>query len=280
MPELPEIETIKNDLAPQVIGKIITGVTFPPDPRIRVLRRFPSQQEFIKELKGTKIQFLKRRAKYLIFDLTSSKTLIMHLGMSGQLLVKKARDPYEPFIRVIFHLNKGKELRFIDPRKFGEVFLKLPSLPNHFPVFDQLGPEPLEKNFNITALSHILQKSKRTIKTLLMDQKSIAGIGNIYSDEILFRAKILPTRLAFSLEGNEIKLLFRAIRKILNDAIHNRGTSAADKRYRDGWGKVGKFQEKLKVYQRKGDPCYQCGTNIVTIRIGGRSASFCQQCQK
>jgi formamidopyrimidine-DNA glycosylase len=280
MPELPEIETIKNDLAPKIIGKIITKVTFPPDPKIRILRRFPSQRQFIQELEGSKIHFLTRRAKYLIFELVPAKTLVIHLGMSGQLLLKKSGTPYEPYIRAVFHFNKGTELRFIDPRKFGEIFLKLPSLQSHPLTLDRLGPEPLEKDFSITCLTRILQKSRRAIKTLLLDQKSIAGIGNIYSDEILFNAKIHPTRLANTLEGDDIKLLHRSIRKILKDAIDNRGTTAADKRYRDGLGKVGKFQKKLKVYQRRGNPCFSCGTMIKSMRVGGRSASFCPHCQK
>jgi formamidopyrimidine-DNA glycosylase len=280
MPELPEIETIKNDLAPKVMGTIITKVTFPPDPKIRILRRFPSQRQFIQELEGSKIHFLTRRAKYLIFELVPTKTLVIHLGMSGQLLLKKSGTPYEPYVRVVFHFNKGTELRFIDPRKFGEIFLKLPSLQSHPLTLDRLGPEPLEKDFSITCLTRILQKSRRAIKTLLLDQKSIAGIGNIYSDEILFNAKIHPTRLANTLDEDGIKLLHRSIRKILKDAIDNRGTTAADKRYRDGLGKVGKFQKKLKVYQRRGTPCFSCGTIIKSMRVGGRSASFCPHCQK
>src|SRR4030042_3269113 len=269
MPELPEIETIKNDLAPKIIGKIITKVTFPPDPKIRILRRFPAQRQFVQELEGSKIHFLTRRAKYLIFELVPAKTLVIHLGMSGQLLLKKSGTPYEPYIRAVFHFNKGTELRFIDPRKFGEIFLKLPSLQSHHLTLDRLGPEPLEKDFSITCLTRILQKSRRAIKTLLLDQKSIAGIGNIYSDEILFNAKIHPTRLANTLDEDGIKLLHRSIKKILKDAIDNRGTTAADKRYRDGLGKKGKFQKKLKVYQRRGTPCFSCGTIIKSMRIGG-----------
>jgi len=147
-------------------------------------------------------------------------------------------------------------------------------------ALDRLGPEPLEKDFSITCLTRILQKSRRAIKTLLLDQKNIAGIGNIYSDEILFNAKIHPTRLANTLDEDDIKLLHRSIRKILKDAVDNRGTTAADKRYRDGLGKKGKFQKKLKVYQRRGTPCFSCGTIIKSIRVGGRSASFCPHCQK
>jgi formamidopyrimidine-DNA glycosylase len=280
MPELPEIETIKNDLTPKIMGKIITNVTFLPDSKTRILRRFHSAQDFIKELRGTKIQFLRRRAKYLIFDLLPPKSLVMHLGMSGHLRLEKSKTPCEPYIRAIFHFNNGTELRFIDPRKFGEIFLELPALQPHPLTLDRLGPEPLEQDFSLTCLTRILQKSRRAIKTLLLDQKSIAGIGNIYSDEILFQAKIHPTRLANTLTGDDIKLLHRSIKKILKDAIDNRGTTAADKRYRDGWGKAGKFQKKLKVYQRRGNPCFSCGTMIKSMRIGGRSASFCPHCQR
>lgn len=280
MPELPEIETIKNDLAPQVIGKTITNVSFPPDPRIRILRRFPSQHKFIKALKGAKIQNLRRRAKYLIFDLEPSRTLVMHLGMSGQLLLQELHSPPAPFLRAIFHLDNDKELRFIDPRKFGEVYLKLSYIKGGTLDLDRLGPEPLEKEFTFAYLTNVLGKSKRKIKTLLMDQRAIAGIGNIYSDEILFRSKIHPTRIASNLDGKEMRRLYQSIRKILKDAINNRGTTALDERYRDGLGRLGKFQKKLKVYQRRGNPCFKCGAMIESAGIGGRNASFCPRCQK
>lgn len=281
MPELPEIETIKNDLAPQVVGEIIQGVTFSSDPQLRILRRYPSTPKFIQEIKGNRIIALRRRAKYLIFELSLQKTLIMHLGMSGQLLINHPNDNYQPFIQAIFHLSNTKELRFIDPRKFGEISLQLPK-PRPFDILniDRLGPEPLEQEFTIDYLTRTLQHSKQKIKTLLMDQKKIAGIGNIYSDEILFQAKIHPARIASSLKGKEINHLYRSIRKILIAAIENRGTTAADQRFRDGWGNIGNFQTKLKVYQRKGRSCYHCRTPIATLNIGGRNASFCPSCQR
>lgn len=280
MPELPEIETIKNDLTPHLTGKIITNITFLPDPKIRILRRFPSQDEFIAALRGARIQTLSRRAKYLLFHLQPPMTLIMHLGMSGQLVLGKHLSPAEPFLRAVFHFNHNTELRFIDPRKFGELLLRRPSLKDCPLDLDRLGPEPLGKGFTVAYLTHILRQSKRPIKSLLLDQRMIAGIGNIYSDEILFRARIHPTRRTFSLAADAIRLLHQAIRKTLRAAIDNRGTTASDKRYRDGQGRMGKFQEKLKVYQRKGNPCYVCGAPIETARVGGRTASFCPQCQK
>ncbi|MCX8012264.1 MAG: bifunctional DNA-formamidopyrimidine glycosylase/DNA-(apurinic or apyrimidinic site) lyase [Desulfobacterota bacterium] len=280
MPELPEIETIKNDLAPQVVGEIIIGVTFSSDPKLRILRRYPSTQRFIREIKKSKIIALRRRAKWLIFELSLQKTLIIHLGMSGQLVINHSNDNYQPFIQAIFHLSNEKELRFIDPRKFGEIFLKCPPHRSSNTLnIDHLGPEPLGPEFTLNYLKQILRESKQKIKTLLMDQKKIAGIGNIYSDEILFQTKIHPARIASSLNSKEINQLHQSIRKILSAAIKNRGTTAADQRFRDGWGNTGKFQEKLKVYQRKGQSCYYCKTAIATLRIGGRNASFCPVCQ-
>lgn len=280
MPELPEIETIKNDLSPYVVGKKITNVTFLPDPKIRILRRFPSQDKFIKEVRGTRIHNLRRRAKYLIFDLQPSRTLVVHLGMSGQLLLRKADSPPEPYLRAVFHLEKDTHLRFVDPRKFGELFIKLPSSQDGLFNLERLGPEPLEKGFSLAYLTRIIKKSKRNTKAFLMDQKCIAGLGNIYSDESLFRARIHPTRLTHTLEDDEIRRLHRSIRNTLREAIYSRGTTASDKRYRDGLGRMGTFQDMLQVYQRRGNPCYQCGTIIESARIGGRTASFCPRCQK
>ena len=204
---------------------------------------------------------------------------MIHLGMSGQLLLRSHESPKEPYIRAIFHIGKKAELRFIDPRKFGELFLQLP-FANESPLnLDRLGPEPLTKDFSLAYLTRCLRKSRRKIKTFMMDQKVIAGLGNIYSDESLFKAKIHPSRITNTLQEDEIRCLHRAIRKILREAIINRGTTAFDKRYRDGLGRMGRFQTMLRVYQRRGSPCYNCGTIIESARIGGRTASFCPQCQ-
>jgi len=280
MPELPEIETIKNDLVPHLTGKIITNVTFLSDPKIRILRRFPTQDAFIAAVRGARIQALSRRAKYLLFHLDPPMTLIMHLGMSGQLLLRKHLAPPERFLRAVFHCSHDTELRFVDPRKFGELLLQRPSSHGCPLDLDRLGPEPLGKGFTVAYLAHILRQSRRPIKSLLLDQRMIAGIGNIYSDEALFRAKIHPTRHPCSLEADAIRLLHQAIRKTLRSAIDNRGTTASDKRYQDGLGHQGKFQKKLQVYQRKGQPCRVCSTPIETARVGGRTASFCPRCQR
>ncbi len=280
MPELPEVETIKNDLAPQIVGKTIEAVTFPPDPRCRILRRCISQQEFIREIVRTKILNVRRRAKYLICDLDSERTLVMHLGMSGQILLCPSRSPLERYVRAIFHLSGNKEIRFADPRKFGEIFLQSTSVPDLPLDLDRLGPEPLDRTFTAKALMQTLRSSRRAVKAVLMDQRAIAGLGNIYSDESLFLAGVHPARKGYSLTEDETRSIHRAIRTVLRSAIKHRGTTAKDKRYRDGKGQSGNFQNRLNVYQRRSLPCPRCGAVIEIMPIGGRTASFCPRCQK
>lgn len=281
MPELPEVETIKNDLAHRIIGKKITEVIFPHDPRIRILRRCCiSLKTFAQEIQGSEIRTVRRRAKYLIFDLDPPRTLAMHLGMSGQVLLRPSTAQLERYVRAIFCLNDGKEIRFADPRKFGEILLYSPSQPRMPVNLEALGPEPLDRAFTVNYLAHILKNSRRAIKTVLMDQQAIAGLGNIYSDEILFAACIHPARPASTLTSDEVKNLHRSIRAILRKAVKYRGTTAKDQRYRDSFGRTGSFQDLLQVYQHRGKPCVRCGTSIESRRIGGRTASFCPICQK
>ncbi|HNR12499.1 MAG TPA: bifunctional DNA-formamidopyrimidine glycosylase/DNA-(apurinic or apyrimidinic site) lyase [Thermodesulfobacteriota bacterium] len=281
MPELPEVETIKRDLAPQVAGKTITAVEFPPDPRCRILRRFcASKALFQKELQGVQILSLRRRAKYLVFDLIPAGSLIMHLGMSGQILLRPSGTPPDPYVRAIVYLDDEHEIRFSDPRKFGEILFSRPPQWNPPVNLDSLGPEPLEGECTISYLTAVLKKSHRPIKTVLMDQQIIAGIGNIYSDESLFAAALHPCREACSLSREEIARLHRALRHILRKAIKYRGTTARDQRYRDGLGRAGEFQNSLQVYQRFGQKCRRCSAQITALRIAGRTASFCPRCQK
>ena len=222
-------------------------------------------------------------AKYKPAEKTNRRlTNTERMGNRGVWVVislRKRKNPPEPFLRAVFHCNHDMELRFVDPRKFGELFLQRPMLQDCPLDLNRLGPEPLEQEFSVTYLMQILRQSKRPIKTLLLDQRMIAGIGNIYSDEILFRARIHPARLSFTLRAEAIRFLHRAIRKTLRAGIHSRGTTASDRRYRDGQGRMGQFQQHLKVYQRKGKPCHVCRTPIETARLGGRTASFCPQCQ-
>lgn len=278
MPELPEVETIKRDLEKLILGKKITGVEIVPDPKFRALRRYPSSEIFVQEVKNTTIKGINRRAKYLLLSLDSGDNLIIHLGMTGQLLYRPSKTQRENFTRVVFLLN-DYELRFTDVRKLGELYLFSPGKQEELDL-SKLGPEPLENEFTPEYLTRMLKKRKKAIKQVLMDQNIIAGIGNIYSDEVLFEARINPKRPASSLGPKEIASLYQATRKVLQEAIDSRGTTAENEVYVDAFGREGNFQNKLKVYQRTERPCYVCGRPISRTEFGGRSCHFCSRCQK
>lgn len=281
MPELPEVETIKRGLSPRLRGKVISRIIIPPDPKgSRVLRRYPSLPQFIRKVTGRQIVTLKRRAKYLLFELDSGETMIIHLGMSGQLLLRPPRGASPQHARIVFTIVGVGELYFVDPRKFGEVYLYSKVEGNTVVDPFSLGPEPLGKSFTPQVLKRILHGRRSPIKVALLDQKLIAGLGNIYTDEALFRARIHPEKVSSDLTEKKIKLLHKSIREVLREAIHLHGTSAADRQYVDSEGALGKFQTRLNVYQRKGEECLRCETKIETIKLGGRTTHFCPRCQK
>lgn len=280
MPELPEIETIRRDLRPSLRGRLIREVIICPDPKgTRLLRRYPSPGRFIRALTGRRIMDLKRRGKYLLFPLETGEELIIHLGMSGQLLLLPLRADRPPHTRLVFKVRGAGRLCLVDPRKFGEVYLY--SRKGRTTLIDpeRLGPEPLGRAFTPETLARSLAGRKTVIKTAILNQKIIAGLGNIYSDEALFRARISPLRRSYSLSKDEIKRLQGAIRGVLREAIKYRGTSAADRQYVDGKGRPGRFQHRLNVYQREGKKCPRCGETIRSRKIGGRTAHFCPACQ-
>lgn len=281
MPELPEVETIRRELTSRIEGKKIERVSIPADPRgCRVLRRYPSRPRFIRRLAGRRIRSIGRRAKYLLFTLDDGRVLVLHLGMSGRLLFRPASAPPFPHTRLILHISGGDELCFVDPRKFGEVYLFSEAdgdtLVNPF----ALGPEPLDRGYTPTKLQKSLRARRGPIKAVLLDQKVVAGLGNIYTDEALFRAAIHPLRPAASLTGPEVEELARSVREVLREAIRCSGTSAADRQYVTTAGTLGSFQKKLCVYQRAGLSCPRCGASISSARIAGRTAHFCPECQK
>ncbi len=281
MPELPEVETIRRELAFRIEGRKIERAVIPPDPKgCRVIRRCPSRPKFLRRLAGRTIRSVGRRGKYLLLDLDDGRTLILHLGMSGQLLFRPAKTPPYSHTRLVLRLSGGDELCFVDPRKFGEAYLfsgeEGESRVNPF----LLGPEPLSAGFTPAALGKELSRRRGPIKAVLLDQKVVAGLGNIYTDEALHRSGIQPRRQACSLTGEEVKKLVRNIRQVLREAIRCSGTSAADRQYVTTAGTLGKFQKRLRVYQRAGKPCPRCGEAIATVRVAGRTAHFCPNCQK
>ncbi|MGD0138584.1 MAG: bifunctional DNA-formamidopyrimidine glycosylase/DNA-(apurinic or apyrimidinic site) lyase [Tepidisphaeraceae bacterium] len=266
MPELPEVETIVRSLRPRIVKRRIDAV--------RILRADIVQPPDIaldsKILRRT-IVHLHRRGKKIVFELEDAARFYIHLGMTGRLTIDRPDAPVQPHTHLILQIGQA-ELRFVDPRRFGGVFwLGTDGRPD-----TGLGPEPLE----ITAkqLARRLSKTRRAIKTALLDQKMLAGLGNIYADESLFSAGIDPRIPANKLSMPQIARLSRSIKSVLNRAIRHRGSTLRD--YRDADGRPGDFQKVHRVYDREGKPCANCGQPIVRMVLGGRSTHFCATCQR
>ena len=270
MPELPEVETIKNELLPHIIGHRVTGVTLFWEGIVRQ----PSVEEFCFRLIGQEITGLARRGKYLIFSLTSSEKLIIHLRMTGSLLLKPAPAEPDKFIRAILHLDKETELYFRDPRKLGVMLL----IEDTNSIVGKLGPEPLEADFTPQILAQRLNNRTAPVKALLFDQTFIAGIGNMYADEALFTARIHPLRSGKCLPQDEVERLHNAIQQVLWTAISNKGASV-DTYFRPD-GTLGTAHFEFKVAHRLGGNfCPVCGTLIERIAVRNRGTYFCPQCQ-
>lgn len=280
MPELPEVEVIRRDLEKEVIGRKIKKVDVRNTKNgMRIIRRHKKRKDFEDALTGSKITKVDRLGKYLLLGLDNQNTLIVHLGMSGQLIQCKASAPIENHTHVILEFTVGGHLRYVDPRTFGEMFATTKGELGEVKELQKLGLDPLEQPLTWQYFSETLSIRKTKMKALLMDQKFICGIGNIYSDEILFLAGIRFDRNSEDLASAEVRRLYRAIQEILQDAIRYRGTSADDEQYRDLYGNVGEYQQFLKVYQREGQPCRRCRTPIERSRFSSRSTFYCPQCQ-
>jgi formamidopyrimidine-DNA glycosylase len=278
MPELPEVETIRRDLDKEIVGKRLKSIEATG---LRTIRRHKTKKNFTSKLEGRKITAVQRKGKYLLLKLDDGNLLVIHLGMSGQLLrAKSAKEPTLKHTHVVFTFTQGGQLRYVDPRTFGELFVTAPDdLAHEVPELAHLGFDPLEDVMSWTRFADLLHQKKTKLKALLMDQKFLAGIGNIYSDEILFAAGLRHDRGSESLTAQEVRRLYRAMVETLQDAIKHRGSSLADEQYRDIFGEVGDFQSMHKVYDREGEPCRRCRSPIVRIKLGGRSAFLCEQCQ-
>lgn len=321
MPELPEVQTIVNDLNKTIKGSKILGVIYCDNKKAFKGITF---DKFKKDIKGRQILSVKRRAKYIIVNLSGDsprgirsnsansgiiprgKVLIIHLKMTGHLLIisnakfqmsnlgspsaitidkgrwvgknlsEELQDPRNQFIHLILELSGNKILAFSDVRKFGVIRLEnsdyLASLES------KLGPEPLDTKFDLDQFRKLLEGSNGKIKAVLMDPSRIAGIGNIYGDEILFKAGVRPDRRVKTLTKNEIEKIFKSIRPVLERALKYRGSSESD--YRDASGKKGDYQNHSYVYRKEKQKCGKCGGEIRKIRIGQRSAHYCTVCQK
>jgi len=275
MPELPEVETIRRTLEPFLKGKVISSLDIYNSSIL-----LPNPDIFQAVLPQKQIAALKRKGKYLIIELSDNWRLVVHLRMTGKLLwTENSQEPLLPHTHAVINFTDNKQLRFNDVRRFGRWWLVKDSDLSQVSGLLSLGPEPIAKDFSPALLKERLaKKGKSNIKSALLDQKVVAGLGNIYVDETLFAAGIHPLRTVESLTAEEINALAEAAREILINSIERRGTSFRD--YLDGLAKPGENQNYLKVFQREGLPCPNCQCPIQREKIGGRSSFFCPSCQK
>jgi len=274
MPELPEVETIARSLAPRIRGRLIAGIDLLYEP---LLRR--GGRKRLDALVGRRVLGARRRGKMLLIELERGRTLVFHLKMTGQFLLAAAAGPRDKHVRLVMRFEDGRnELCFRDVRKFGFLLCLDGDPESACGELAGLGPEPLE--IGLPEFAAVLKASRGRIKSLLLDQTKIAGIGNIYADETLFDARIHPEKPAFLLGAGAVERLYRSMRKILASAVEAGGSTLTDAGYRDADGNAGGFQFSHKVYDRKGEPCLVCGTRIRMMRIGGRSSHFCPKCQR
>jgi formamidopyrimidine-DNA glycosylase len=277
MPELPEVETIRRGLDREVTGKRIKTVEVHG---LRSIRRHKNKKEFIGRLEGAKITGVGRTGKYLVFRLESGDRLIAHLRMSGQLLRAQAKDPVPKHTHVVMTFTQGGQLRYVDPRTFGELFVgSSDDIAEHVPELAELGFDPIDEPMSWVVFGELLVRRRQRLKTLLLDQTFVAGLGNIYSDEVLFQAGLRYDRTSDSLSSMEIRRLYRALVEVMHEAVKHRGSTLGDGQYVDVFGRPGSYQLEHQVYDREGEPCRRCRTPIVRVKFQQRSTFFCPHCQ-
>ena len=274
MPELPEVETIKRVIEPQIRGLTIENVTVK---RPEVVA-YPAADEFCRLLTGQTVSHMMRRGKFLVIQLNSNDRIILHLRMTGCLLLTPADYPEEKHTHVIFRLSNGKELRFFDTRRFGRFWLLKNGEADTYSGTHKLGTEPLDKLLAAEYLKALLGKRKKTVKECLLDQSVIAGIGNIYSDEILFTAGIYPARPANSLNMEEWERLAAAIPERISYFIEVNKITPEE--YLETKGQNYRNTPFLQVYGQEGKPCPKCGEMLCRMVVGGRGSVYCPVCQK
>jgi formamidopyrimidine-DNA glycosylase len=271
MPELPEVETIRRGLAPALTGRTIEGAEL-LDPR---WTRPADPAGVAHELRGARIEAVGRAGKYLIFELSGDRSLLVHLRMTGTLLVDPRIDP--PHTRARFELDGGRRLIYVDPRRFGTAHLLAGRSEREAYLAARLGPEPLTPAFTVEHLRRAASGRTAPIKAFLLDQRRIAGVGNIYADEALFGAGIHPLRAAGRLTGAQWTALHGAIEAALRAGIDAKGASIDDFRHVDG--ARGTFQDRFRIHLREGEPCVRCGRTVRKLVVGGRGTYVCERCQ-
>ncbi len=285
MPELPEVETVRRGLAPVMDGRrILKAEARRPD------LRFPLPEGFVRRLDGVRVDRLGRRAKYLVADLSSGEALIMHLGMTGRFTItypgraakpgdfhhEAGGDPVHD--HVVFDMEGGARIVFNDARRFGFMQLWPTADIETYPGFDGLGPEPISNGFSGAFLVEAFRGKRSPVKAALLDQRVVAGLGNIYVSEALFRAGIAPTRVAGSISAPRLERLALSVREVIEEAIAAGGSTISD--FATTSGELGYFQHRFRVYDREGQPCPTCGAAIRRLVQSGRSTFWCGRCQR
>ncbi|HSJ52330.1 MAG TPA: bifunctional DNA-formamidopyrimidine glycosylase/DNA-(apurinic or apyrimidinic site) lyase [Anaerolineae bacterium] len=274
MPELPEVETVARSLREPLGGRTIVDVTVHWPRTVNLARGQEGGDEFRRRLVGRRVTSVGRRGKYVVIGLDEGY-LLVHLKMSGRLQVVPRSQPADKHVQVLFDLDDGQQWRFREVRNFGRIYLV--DLPDR--VTAALGPEPLAADLTLAEFRRLLSRRSGRLKSLLLNQAFLAGLGNIYADEALFRAGLHPLRRAASLSAEEQERLYRSVREVLEEAIADQGTTLSDGGYVDAEGQEGRHQERLAVYHRAGEPCPRCQAPIERTIIGGRSSHFCPRCQ-
>jgi formamidopyrimidine-DNA glycosylase len=280
VPELPEVETIARELRPLLVGKTINRVWFDWPNQIK----HPAPEEFAQAAAGREILDVDRRGKWLVFSLSGGAVLVIQVKMTGQLDVVASETPRDRHVHAVFGLDSGEELRLRDTRKFGRLGLyqrdeagAILGADDARELFAGFGPEPLDPAFTLRDFRRLLRARRARLKTLLMNQEFLAGVGNIYADEALWRARIHPLRSAATLRPEQERRLYHALRGVLGEAIERRGSSVDDYRAPSGRGEMQNF---LNIYGRTGKPCPRCGRPTRRIVVNARSTHFCSWCQR
>ena len=272
MPELPEVETVRRGLEKLILGKKISSV------EIRYPKMIKTDlDEFRKEVPGQEIQSMGRRGKYLLFYLTD-KVLISHLRMEGKYFYYPGQVPERKHAHIFIQFEDGGTLVYDDVRKFGTMELLAPELLDAYFVSKKLGPEPTEEDFDLEIFIGALKKSKKPIKSHLLDQTLVAGLGNIYVDEVLWRAKVHPSRTSKSLSAQEARKVHDQTIEVLGQAVEKGGSTI--RTYTNAFGEDGTMQDFHQVYDKAGQACSRCGSIIEKIQLGGRGTHFCPKCQR
>jgi formamidopyrimidine-DNA glycosylase len=278
--ELPEVEVMRRDLEKDVVGRRVKAAEVKSSRNaMRVIRRHGKRKDFTSRLEGRKLSKVERRGKYILLLLDSGDVLVTHFGMSGRFQRGNGRVALEPHTHVVLTFQQGGDLRFLDPRTFGEMFVTGGDELGKVKELQHIAIDPLDQVFTWPTFQYLLAQRGAKMKQLLMDQKFISGLGNIYSDEVLFAAGLRHDRISDTLSSQEVRRLYRAIQETLQEAIKLRGTTLDDEAYVDLFGKPGEYQTELKVYGRAGEPCRRCRTPIQTVKVSQRTSYFCPQCQ-